>query len=95
MKWLIVFLFAVSCSPVLSDRIGAVSPPLPPMDNDTCDGRRHADLIGQHSTALEKVLILRQVRIIRAGQMYTQDYRPARINFHINASAKIERISCG
>lgn len=64
------------------------------MDN-TCDGERYGTLVGQDATALERVLILGQVRVIRPGMVVTQDYRPERINFEIGTDNRVARITCG
>ena len=64
------------------------------MDN-SCDGERYGTLVGQDATALERVLIMREVRVIRPGMVVTQDYRPDRINFEIDAAGRIARITCG
>ena len=71
------------------------NPPLPPQIEDTCNAARYGDLIGQDATALEKVMILGMVRVIRPGDMVTQDFRPERINFGIAADNRISDISCG
>lgn len=68
---------------------------LPPRQEDTCGMTQNAGLIGQNVTALEKVLILRMVRVIRPGDMVTQDFRPERINFMIGADEEIQSINCG
>jgi len=70
-------------------------PPVPPPANDTCGAGAHGALIGQDVTALERVLILGQVRIIRPGQPVTMDYRAERINFNIGADETIVQITCG
>ncbi len=69
--------------------------PIPPTTEDTCNARQYANLIGQDATALEKVLILGQVRVIRPGDLVTQDFRPERINFGIDTTNRISDISCG
>ena len=69
--------------------------PLPPTIEDTCNAARYGDLIGQDATALEKVLILGMVRVIRPGDMVTMDYQPQRINFGIGADNRVKDISCG
>ena len=63
--------------------------------DDTCGAVSYAVLIGQDSTALERILILREVRVIRPGSIVTQDYVPARLNFRINAAGNISELSCG
>ena len=69
--------------------------PIPPTLEDTCNARQYANLIGDDATALEKVLILGQVRVIRPGDVVTQDFRPERINFGIDGANRIIDVSCG
>ena len=69
--------------------------PLPVGAADTCGAMPFGYLIGQDATALEKVLILRQVRVIRPLDAISQDLRPARINFNIGADERIRTITCG
>lgn len=64
------------------------------LDN-TCDGERYGPLVGRDATALERVLIMGQVRVLRPGTIATQDYRPERINFEIGGTNRITRITCG
>ena len=68
--------------------------PVPTGLDDTCGAASYADLVGQDATALERVLIMRQVRVIRPGSVITQDLRPERINFEIGRDETIRRISC-
>lgn len=63
--------------------------------DDTCNGERYGTLVGQDATALERVLILGEVRINRPGAVTTQDYRPARIGFDVGPDNRIARIACG
>lgn len=67
--------------------------PLP--SEDTCNATRHASLIGRDATALEQVLILGKVRVVRPGQPVTMDFWPDRINFMIDENERITRITCG
>jgi hypothetical protein len=75
--------------------------PLAPVDPvpvgvaDTCGAAPYGYLIGQDATALERVLILRQVRVIRPSDAVTEDFRPVRINFNIGADESIRTITCG
>lgn len=75
----------------------AAPPPpiLPSTQDDTCQAHKYSGVIGQDITALERVLILGMVRLIRPDTMVTMDMRPERINFHINADEKIVSITCG
>ncbi|MEJ6477851.1 MAG: I78 family peptidase inhibitor [Octadecabacter sp.] len=70
-------------------------PQMPIIGDDTCHAAPHVDLIGQPATALERVLILGQVRVIRPGMPVTADYRSERINFDISEDQRIRRIWCG
>ncbi|QEE34316.1 hypothetical protein FTO60_00520 [Octadecabacter sp. SW4] len=72
-----------------------IQPQMPIIGDDTCGAAPHAALIGQDATALERVLIMRAVRVIRPGMAVTMDYSAARINFDISESQRIERIWCG
>ena len=69
--------------------------PVPVGSADTCGAAPYGYLIGQNATALERVLILRQVRIIRPGDAVTEDFRPVRINFNIGADERIRTLTCG
>lgn len=74
------------------------SPPADPVPvgaADTCGAAPYSNLIGQDATALERVLILRQVRVIRPNDAVTEDFRPVRINFNIGADETIRTITCG
>ncbi|MEJ6396834.1 I78 family peptidase inhibitor [Yoonia sp. 208BN28-4] len=63
--------------------------------DDTCDAEQYAVLIGQDATALERILILREVRVIRPGSIVTQDYKPERLNFDVGTAGTITSLSCG
>ncbi|WP_333711983.1 I78 family peptidase inhibitor [Yoonia sp.] len=68
-------------------------PPLP--ENDTCNAAPYADLIGKDATALERVLIMQRLRILRPGQPMTMDFWPDRINIQIDENERISRFFCG
>ena len=75
----------------------AAPPPLAPLPTpaqDTCNASAYSNLIGQDATALERVMLLGQVRVIRPGQAVTMDFRPDRINFNVGASNQITSIYC-
>jgi len=73
----------------------SVPPRVPPQGADNCGAGDHAGLVGLDATALEQVLILGPVRVIRPGDAVTMDQRPGRINFVVSEAGRIERISCG
>lgn len=64
------------------------------MAEDTCNASQYAALIGEDATALERVLLLGQVRVIRQNQAVTMDFRPERINFNVGSDNRIRSISC-
>lgn len=70
-------------------------PALPQSEADLCDAGSYAGLIGRDGTALERVLLLGQVRVIRPGDAVTMDLRPERINFEIGPDGRIARVFCG
>jgi hypothetical protein len=69
-------------------------PPVPVAAQDTCNAAQYTSLIGQDATALERVMILGLVRVIRPGQAVTMDLRPERINFNVSANNRITSITC-
>ena len=73
----------------------APADPVPIGVADTCGAAPYGYLIGQNATALERVLILRQVRVTRPNTAIAQDLRPVRINFNIGADERIRAITCG
>ena len=91
-RWIIAF-FALGLAGCLKSEPELAR--LPAVDADTCQGAQYAPLLDQDQTALERVLIMRQIRIIRPGDMVTMDYRAERINFAIDEQGKISRIYCG
>lgn len=73
----------------------ATQDPLPPQSEDTCGASEFAGLIGQQATALERILLLGPVRVIRPGDAVTMDFRTDRVNFRIGEDETIQRIDCG
>lgn len=69
-------------------------PTVPAAANDTCNANQYASLIGQDATALERVMILGLVRVIRPDQAVTMDFRPERINFNVGQNNRIASITC-
>jgi uncharacterized lipoprotein YmbA len=88
MRHLILVLFLAACA-------STQAPPATPSLPDTCGVGAYTYLIGQPATALERVLIMQEVRIIRPWTMVTMDYRAGRINFKISDQDMIADASCG
>lgn len=97
-RWLALLMLplVVACAPPSGQEAELRVPALDPgHDGDACHASRYQQLVGQDATALERVLILKPVRVIRPGQPVTKDLRPARLNFQVNESGRIARIYCG
>ncbi len=60
-----------------------------------CGAENYQDLVGQDATALEKVLILGPIRIIRPDTVVTTDFREDRINFRLSAGNLVTQVACG
>lgn len=93
MKRYLPLIFLAACA--VPDAAPIVGKPVPSGIDDTCGATAHASVVGQDATALEKVLILGQVRVIRPGSVVTQDYVPERINFHVGSDNVLDQIICG
>ncbi len=62
---------------------------------DTCGATPYIYLIGEDATALERVLILRQVRVNWPEDTLDGISKPERLNFNITQAGTIESITCG
>lgn len=65
-----------------------------------CESSEAQALVGQPATqdAGARALQLtgaRTLRWIRPGDIVTMDYRPDRLNIHLDATGRIERFQCG
>ena len=96
MKKLIVLLALAACTTTPKQSMQTpIGTRLPSAMEDTCGAKRYHTLLDQDATALERILILGQVRIVRPGTILTQDFRPQRMNFHVGDNGKVIQISCG
>ena len=62
---------------------------------DTCNASPYLYLIGEEATALERVLILRQVRVNWPEDRLDGASRPERLNFNISLDGRIDSVTCG
>jgi len=65
-----------------------------------CSAEAGAPLVGRSATAALGAEALRltgarRLRWIRPGDMVTMDYSPERLNVHLDAEGKVERLACG
>jgi|SaaInlV_120m_DNA_3_1039746.scaffolds.fasta_scaffold00604_7 uncharacterized lipoprotein YajG len=89
------FFFLAACEMPVSTPTSPRGPALPAITDDTCNANQYGSLIGQDVTALERVMILDLVRVIRPNQAVTLDFRPERINFKVGPAGAITSINCG
>jgi len=52
-------------------------------------------LVGQDAAVLRSMRFAVQVRIIRPGDMVTEDYSEKRLNIEVDANEKISQVYCG
>jgi len=71
------------------------APPLPTGVDDGCKANDNANLIGMSADQLESTLLLLPTRVIRPNGIVTQDYRPNRLNIHVDDAGTVLRLSCG
>lgn len=97
MKKLIALMALAACTATTPPNAtpSAIGNRLPTGMDDTCKATRYHTLLDQDATALERILILGEVRVLRPGTISTQDYRPTRMNFHVGENGKITQIACG
>ncbi|EYD73044.1 I78 family peptidase inhibitor [Limimaricola hongkongensis] len=91
MRYLILPLLLAACAS--APHIPTPTPA--PADPGACGAAERQRLVGAPATALERELILGQVRVIRPGDAVTMDFSPTRINFEIDAMEQIARVYCG
>lgn len=72
----------------------AALPGKPPAAGASCDAGAHAALIGRNLAAVTLPAGM-DTRIIRPGDLVTQDYKPGRLNLHLDADGVIEMVNCG
>jgi hypothetical protein len=99
MKWLAGLLMMTSACTTPTD-----SKPSPPEHGATpgqrCDDTKAQGLVGQAGTQDlgARALALTgaaRLRWIRPGDAVTMDYRTDRLNIHLDARGRVERLSCG
>lgn len=90
-----LFLMASACTGPNPDTMDGAISPISVAQGDHCRAAQYEDLTGQKDTVLERIYILRQVRILRPNQPVTKDLRPERLNFEIGPEGRITRVFCG
>src|SRR5690606_7257728 len=60
--------------------------------SDACKASSFQRLVGTPAAALDKSTLPGNTRILRPGTMATMDYRPDRLNIHVNDAGQITRV---
>jgi len=85
----------LSCGPRTPSQDTVTVTPAPLPTADTCNASPYVYLIGEDATALERVLILRPVRVNWPEDRADGSSKPERLNFNISAQGRIESLTCG
>ena len=73
----------------------ALPEPAPGPAPTACGAPALQGLVGQDAAVLHAMTFAVQVRIIRPGDMVTEDYSEQRLNIEVDANEKISRVYCG
>ncbi len=73
----------------------ALPEPPPTAAPTACGAPALQGLVGQDAAVLRAMTFAVQVRIIRPGDMVTEDYSEQRLNIEVDANEKISRVYCG
>lgn len=73
----------------------ALPEPPPGPAPTACGAPALQGLVGQDAAVLRGMTFAVQVRIIRPGDMVTEDYSEQRLNIEVDANEKISRVYCG
>jgi Peptidase inhibitor I78 family len=90
---LVLALAAAACATAPAD-IPDTGPALPPLGEDTCGARRHADLIGKPASSPGVPPESRMVRHLHPESIATMDLRQDRLNVMIDRDDRIYALRC-
>lgn len=62
---------------------------------DTCGYSTRQTLVGIPAAEINESSLPPGTRILHPGSVVTMDYRADRLNIHVNAEGKVERVVCG
>lgn len=62
---------------------------------DLCKAADYQQYVGQAGSIVPSLGISRTYRVIRHGDIFTQEYNAGRLNFWLTPSGTIERVVCG
>jgi hypothetical protein len=75
-------------APTIANGLAAQEP-------DSCGASKLAGLVGQNEGMLRTVKLAGPTRTIPFGTLVTQEYSAARLNFYLDQTGSIARITCG
>lgn len=89
-----------ACSTTPPPQEAPQPPPMTQPSDDECGAAQVQAYRGEpYSASLEQAIAAQsdagRVRVIRPGQGYTMDYRPDRLNIHLDATDRISELNCG
>lgn len=87
-----LFTLAAACAPT---EPAAPEPVAPVDEQDACNAKALAHLIGKPLSDPGVPPASRSVRHIRPGDAVTEDYRIERLNIYVTGTDIIEKINCG
>ncbi len=72
-----------------------LTPGLNDLEPDVCKSAAYSYLVGQPAAEVATAGITAPVRVIPLGGLITEDYSSARINFYLDGSGNVAKITCG
>lgn len=61
----------------------------------TCKSTSYTHLIGHNESVLDTLGLPERTRVLRPGMAMTMDYFEGRLNFYLDQTGKIIKLSCG
>lgn len=62
---------------------------------DLCDAETMQDAVGKLYAEVDTSGVKRVIRVIRPGEIFTQEYNPQRMNFYLNGTETVTEVKCG
>lgn len=62
---------------------------------DLCDAETMQDAVGQLFAEVDTSGVKRVIRVIRPGEIVTQEYNPQRMNFYLDGNDTVTVVKCG
>ena len=72
-----------------------LTPGLNDLEPDVCKSAAYAGLVGQPGTVVANAGITQPFRVIPLGSLVTEEYSSQRMDFYLDGTGNIAKISCG